>query len=308
MNELNFSRILLITDGSLLATTTEQTALNFALRFGSSVDVVDVIRKPYFGEKWIHTQIESTLATLAEEKHKHLNNVAKSFKDAGVSQVNLQILEGKSSIEIAKYVLQHNIDVVIRYRKGAASKRTGPVGQTAYQLLGSCPVPVLLVAPSSPVTPDRVLACVDVYDETSLNKKIVDMACFVKTDREEQPSLLYCWDWFGHEFLKHRMNAQEYEEITKRLEAEQRQKLRDLAVALNLNPDHPGVKLLFGSAQYAIPEYANQQKFDLVVMSTVAPRSLGNKLLGSTIDNTIQRLDCSLLAIKPDGFVSPVTT
>ncbi len=307
MADWRFSKILLVTDGSLHSTTTEQTALNFAQRFGSSVDIINVIRKPFFGEKWLRTQIEETLASLASEKTQHLDSVVERFQQAGITDAHRSLLEGKSSDEITKYALSHDIDLVIRYRKGAASKRRGMVGQTAYKLLGICPVPVLLVAPEQPVEPNSVLACVDLNDDLTLNSKIVSIARAIKLNPEQQPNVLYCWDLFGHEFLKHRMNSQEYDEMVQRIEAEQRLRFDEMIRQLGLDASKPGIDMVFGPPQYAIPDYSDQHNADLVVMATVAPRSFGNKLLGSTVENTLHDLKCSILAIKPDGFESPLS-
>jgi nucleotide-binding universal stress UspA family protein len=45
---------------------------------------------------------------------------------------------------------------------------------------------------------------------------------------------------------------------------------------------------------------------DLIVMGTVARTGLGGLLIGNTAESVLQRVDCSVLAVKPEGFVSPV--
>ena len=65
--------------------------------------------------------------------------------------------------------------------------------------------------------------------------------------------------------------------------------------------------MLEGYADQVIPELANDIKADLVVMGTVVRTGLPGFLMGNTAEGILNQLDCSVLAIKPEGFVTPVT-
>lgn len=41
-------------------------------------------------------------------------------------------------------------------------------------------------------------------------------------------------------------------------------------------------------------------------MGTVARTGIPGFIIGNTAENILQKIDCSLLALKPLGFVSPV--
>jgi hypothetical protein len=60
-------------------------------------------------------------------------------------------------------------------------------------------------------------------------------------------------------------------------------------------------------AHRVIPRHARQSGVDLVVMGTVARRGLAGLITGNTAERLLHGLSCSLLAIKPEGFVTPVT-
>jgi len=45
---------------------------------------------------------------------------------------------------------------------------------------------------------------------------------------------------------------------------------------------------------------------DLVVMGTVARTGIAGWLIGNTAEAILEQLQCSVLAVKPHGFVSPV--
>ena len=45
---------------------------------------------------------------------------------------------------------------------------------------------------------------------------------------------------------------------------------------------------------------------DLVVMGTVARTGISGLLIGNTAEAILEQVQCSVLAVKPHGFVSPV--
>jgi nucleotide-binding universal stress UspA family protein len=56
-----------------------------------------------------------------------------------------------------------------------------------------------------------------------------------------------------------------------------------------------------------IPELIKEQDIDLIVMGTVARTGLPGMIMGNTAEAVLDRVKCAVLAIKPDGFISPVT-
>jgi nucleotide-binding universal stress UspA family protein len=49
------------------------------------------------------------------------------------------------------------------------------------------------------------------------------------------------------------------------------------------------------------------KKIDVLVMGTVARTGIPGFIIGNTAESVVQQLSCSLLALKPNGFISPVT-
>jgi nucleotide-binding universal stress UspA family protein len=68
----------------------------------------------------------------------------------------------------------------------------------------------------------------------------------------------------------------------------------------------PQEHLLRGSPSREIPALAKRLEADLVVMGTVGRSGIPGLLMGNTAETILYQLDCSVLAIKPPGFVSPV--
>jgi nucleotide-binding universal stress UspA family protein len=49
-----------------------------------------------------------------------------------------------------------------------------------------------------------------------------------------------------------------------------------------------------------------EEQIDLIVMGTVGRSGISGLFIGNTAEKVLQKVDCSVLAVKPEGFVSPV--
>ena len=74
-------------------------------------------------------------------------------------------------------------------------------------------------------------------------------------------------------------------------------------------PGHPKPveHLIKGSARKVIPALVRSVKAELVVMGTVARTGIPGYFMGSTAELVLSQIDCAVLAVKPSGFVTPVT-
>jgi nucleotide-binding universal stress UspA family protein len=70
---------------------------------------------------------------------------------------------------------------------------------------------------------------------------------------------------------------------------------------------NPQLHLIKGTAKAAIPKKARELDVDLIVMGTVARSGIPGFFMGNTAESILNQIDCSVLAIKPPGFESPVT-
>jgi len=68
----------------------------------------------------------------------------------------------------------------------------------------------------------------------------------------------------------------------------------------------PNLHLPQGNAQKLIPEMAASRQTDLVVMGTVARTGIPGIIIGNTAEAVLDQLECSVLAVKPPGFMTPV--
>ena len=55
-----------------------------------------------------------------------------------------------------------------------------------------------------------------------------------------------------------------------------------------------------------IPRVAESLDAEMLVIGTIGRTGLSAAIIGNTAEHVIDRLDCDVLAIKPDNFVSPM--
>jgi nucleotide-binding universal stress UspA family protein len=66
------------------------------------------------------------------------------------------------------------------------------------------------------------------------------------------------------------------------------------------------IHLLIGSPGVVIPQLLRQKPMDLILMGTKARTGLAGLLKGNLAEGIMGQVDCSMLTIKPDDFVSPL--
>ncbi len=69
--------------------------------------------------------------------------------------------------------------------------------------------------------------------------------------------------------------------------------------------DHE-IHLLEDDPKSIIPELARKKRINLIIMGTVCRTGIAGFLIGNTAENVLQQVNCSVLTVKPEGFVSPV--
>ena len=106
--------------------------------------------------------------------------------------------------------------------------------------------------------------------------------------------------------LRRRSGDAEVDAAVKIHERNVRQTLDELLRDYRIHLKDEQIHLVRGNAAGAIRWVADQSAADLVVMGTVCRTGAAGFLIGNTAETVLNELTCSVLALKPEGFVSPV--
>lgn len=294
----------------------EHPALQWAVRLAehsrATLKLVDVVPEFSWIAKLAMPDAEHTHQVLAEEKGRGLELIAGPLREQGLD-VATKVLFGKTSFEVMHEVLRSHHDLVLRVTKGVHSQQSGFFGTTSMRLLRKCPCAVWLVRADAPPRLSNVLSAVEPAPHdlmhSRMNKTIMDLGTSIAEYENGRFHVVHAWDLFGSRAVKPRLKEGEFEAIMKRAEAEVATALDNFLAPYNLSHESDSVHLLCDErgAGHAISHLARQQSIDLIVMGTIARTGMAGALMGNTAEHVLDHVQCSVLTIKPDEFISPVT-
>lgn len=214
------------------------------------------------------------------------------------------------SIAIIQHVLRHSHDLVIKAAEDESAKGFKALDMA---LLRKCPCTLFLhrplknrkavqiavaISPENAETSERDLAC-------NLLKLAQHLAKFYPG----KASILSCWEFALEGFLRNSawidMPADAIEEMVQQEGNSNYLALHQLIKQAKLQ-ESPTIYHLKGDPIEVIPTWVTEKEIDVLVMGTVARTGISGFIIGNTAENILQQLDCSLWAMKPQGFVSPV--
>jgi len=222
------------------------------------------------------------------------------------ARIALRTLEGASVAAVLREVQEGGHDLVIV----PAPETPGLVGRilpgAALQLLRRCPCPVWLLRASSGGI-RRIGAAVDADpegDRYGLDRSILAAAFALADACGASVDVLHALLVHPSEaMLRGRggMSEAQVEALVARSRARTETTLRALVAA----EAPPGVAVvqhvLPGAPGRVVADYAKEAQLDVLVLGTVGRTGIAGLLLGNTAEEIVQRVECSILAVKPPG-------
>ena len=294
----------------------EHPALQWVVRLAehnrAKLKIVDVLPDLPWIAKVALPDSESAQQALAEQKRRAVDALAQPVREQGID-VTTKVLSGRTSFSIIHEVMRSGHDLVVKVRKGADSRRTGFFGTTSMRLLRKCPCAVWLVQPEREPRFGRVLAAIDPAPNDiirdGMNNTVMDLATSIAEYEQGETQFVHAWGVFGQHLLKSRFKAGESAEVKQNAEAKVAAALDRSLSPYELTHRDDRVHLVYDELGpgRAIAELAKREQVDLIVMGTIARTGLTGALIGNTAEQVLDRIECAVLAVKPDGFISPVS-
>jgi nucleotide-binding universal stress UspA family protein len=278
-------------------------AVDLARRCGARVTVVSVIAEvPGAARAYITARLE---AELGASRQKALDAVAVRYRKSGV-EVTTAVLRGRPATALVKAVVGLRADLVVRWHaRDVAAGRDG-LSSVDMQLMRKCPCPVWIVGVGERMRPRRILAAIhpDPGDavEQALNRRIVDAGQVIAELEGGSLTLLNTWAPYGESLLRTHMTPADLRASVAAARQGARAALDAFLGDIGPLGKRTKVEFLKGQPGEVIPRYCRREDIDLVIMGTVARRGLVGLLMGNTAEQMMQRLRCSVFALKPEGF------
>ncbi len=243
------------------------------------------------------------------EYQARLKEFVAPLKQDGV-RVSIKVLVGTPFLEIIRDVIAHGRDLVIMTAEGKGGLKQRLFGSTSLQLMRKCPCPVWVMKPARRQRFPRILAAVDT-DPTaktseSLNATILQLASSLAAHDKADLHVLHAWA-LPYENLMRGRGGYEETAIRACADSEKNRHRRALEALLARHTDGSAtVHLVEGDADVVIPQFTRNRNVDLLVMGTVCRTGIPGFFIGNTAERILDQVDCSVLTVKPEGFVCPV--
>lgn len=259
---------------------------------------------------------------LADDRERLLRRVAGIAGDLPVETV---IRAGKPFLEIIRQVVDHDHDLVIKTAEVLHGLHRFLFASTDQHLLRKCPCPVWLRLPDSRRPARTVLAAVDVDEvaagepqtQAALNRVIIETAARIALFEGAVLRVLHAWEAPGEGLVRQWSDAGSKDDVVRRYLGDvelQHWRALDRLVAsaaswlgettlarIALTPH-----LVRGVATTVIPEQTRALDADILVMGTIARTGVPGFIIGNTAEDVLNSVDCSVVTVKPPGYVSPV--
>lgn len=240
-------------------------------------------------------------------------------------EIRRRVLLGTSFLEVIREVLRNGHDLVLKCPESPDWLDRLLSGDDMH-LLRKCPCPVWLVKPEAKESFQRILAAVDVDDSYppeeldtrhALNDLILEIAGALAVSEFGELHIVHAWEAIGEGAMRRgafvSQPEDEVDAYVKQVRRHHAQRLDELMhqTGAHLGSDvmdylRPQLHLLKGPARKEIPALAERLQVDCIVMGTVARTGVRGLLMGNTAETILEQIHCSVLAIKPPGFETPV--
>lgn len=246
-------------------------------------------------------------SVIENQRTEHLRTLCERMRKDGVD-ASFKVTHGKPFVEIIREVSRddHDICVVAAHEPGNGAERF--FGSTAQRLLRKCPCALWVFKPGVSTRLERIMVAVDPLSENlELNIRLLELADSLALIEKAELYVSHAWNVWAEHLLRRRMSEEELPYLFNNAEREVKKSLTELLSKSKVIVPEDHILLVKGEPEKVIPESLKENQIDLLTIGTVARTGVPGLIMGNTAERLLEQVECSVLAIKPEGFVSPVT-
>jgi nucleotide-binding universal stress UspA family protein len=311
-----FKNILLVSDFDAKQQEAVDRAVSLARQNEARLTVFSVVKGLPADARMAITVMpaQELLALVMEDRQAKAAALVATIAQEGVD-ARSRVVTGTPFLEIIRQVLRERHDLVILAAEEKGGLKERLFGSTSMHLMRKCPCPVWVVKPARRTRYRRILAAVDTAidfperERESLNPLILQLASSLARMDGSELHVVQAWSVFAEGYLEARGGVDEkaIHELRKKIKRQYAAQLDRLLASIDLKGVVVHRHLSRDDASKAIVRLVRNKKIDLLVMGTVCRTGLAGLFIGNTAEKVLSAVDCSVLTVKPEGFVTPVT-
>lgn len=208
---------------------------------------------------------------------------------------------------IIETVIKHDHDLIIKASQVKSSLQNLLFTPTDWHLLRKAPCAVLLVKEHAWPQHGQIIAAVhsgsDEVHHESLNQRVIEHAEAMSHVLKASVHLVNAYPGAP---VNVAVEIPEFDvtQYTEELQHHHQHKMRELGRRYQIAEKQQHVAQ--GLPEQVIPEFSEKLDAELVVMGTIGRTGISAALLGNTAEHVLEQLNCDVLAVKPEDFVSPL--
>ncbi len=281
-----------------------EKSLWLAEKTGASLTLMSVLRGPAPNAE---NEQESTAASGYQQLiTDQLETFIQKGRSAGV-EVTSKFVYGRGWYELTREVIREDIDlIVVGTREKSATTRM-LYGSTAVKLLRKCPCPVWVTRPD--VDPESVTTIVAADDLSPVGEKVLHTAISTAQFIDARLLVVSAVSYpLEGAMMRTECSQEDIDNYRLKIKTETEKEVFERLSMTDYRTIQQGTQIVIqgGPADSVVEEVVVENKADLLVMGTIGRGGVPGFLIGNTAERLLHGLQCSILAIKPDDFVSPV--
>ncbi len=253
-----------------------------------------------------HGERDSMRQMVIKEKQQWLDNII--YATGSEIKITSKVVWHNRPFEaIIGQVIEHDYDLVIKGTHQHDKFKSVVFTPTDWHILRKCPCPVLLVKEHEWPEQGKVLAALNVGSDDaehhSLNISITKQAKNIAQLINAEVNLVNSYPGTPVNIAIEipEFDASKYNDA---MQSHHKEAMTQHANNFAIPVANTYVEK--GLPETVIEQIALKVDAELVILGTIGRTGISAALIGNTAEHVIDQLNCDLLALKPDGYVSPL--
>ena len=231
----------------------------------------------------------------------------RSVTDSSIQITSKVVWHNRPFEAIIEQVIKHKYDLVVKGTHQHDKFKSVVFTPTDWHILRKCPCPVLLVKEHEWPQQGNILAAVNVgsdeAEHLSLNEAITKQA---KNIAQLITANVHLVNSFPGTPVNIAIEIPEFDasEYNSAMQAHHKEAMNKHANSFDIPLSNTYVEE--GLPEAVIEQAALKIDAELVILGTIGRTGISAALIGNTAEHVIDQLDCDVLALKPDGYISPL--
>ena len=239
---------------------------------------------------------------LSSEHRATLEDIVAEHAEELGRDCDLGISAERAWLSVSRRVSRADSELVVVGKRDRNRDEGRRIGSVAVKLLRKCPAAVWVVKPEHDLVHKLVLGATDL---TPVGREAADLAGWItRSSKDCQLHLVHALR-IPNTLRKADPPLSE-DEYSKAIDGLRAESMEAVCEGLTEPEPEPSIHIGRGAPAQVIREAVQHLGPDLLVMGSLSKGGVAGMQVGSTAERLLQRVDCSLLAVKPRDFVSPI--